>query len=418
MKEKEYLAFGYLLAMAVIIPWSNALTNLLMAGGVLFIIQNIITNKKRSSETNKLNKVLFALVAAFVMLVLINILANKDYTALKYLARIATIILLPTMIYVMAIKIPHKQKLKVLQYYVHSVFALSLGTIVVAFSKTLLEASTPFNLINLTYFELSNSLVHHEPIYFSIMVGAAILFGSSTLYINKINEKSIIYYIELVFLLLFLFLLGSRTAIVSTFIGLGILAATKSRKLLVYLIISFSLLFLMNYKFNSSFQSRVDHVVNFSKDFDYQNDWSYEGLALRYMTWNCSFEGIKENFMFGTGISEAQTYLNNCYKENKYESLLYFNRQNGTVFNSHNTYLDVFLKFGIFGMVILATILILLILSAIKNRNTLLLITVTFFMLNGLTESILVREKGIIFFSFFLGLFLCFKSRQNQFNTI
>ncbi|MGB3144280.1 MAG: O-antigen ligase family protein [Maribacter sp.] len=401
--------------MAVIIPWSNALTNLLLFGGVLFIIESIITTKGRTLNVSWINKCLFGFGISFLLLVLMNIILKSDNSGFDYLARISTIVLLPTMIFILANRIPAKQNIKVLKFYAHSVALLSLGTFLVAVGRTLTSAAESSTFLNLAYFKLSSSLVHHEPIYFSIMVGASIFFIFWALLFGAFEQNRILLIVEVLFLLLFLFLLGSRTAILATLACMGIIGAAKSKKHLIYISFTFALLFLLNYKFNPSFRSRADYVINFSTDFDYQNDWSYEGLALRYMTWNCAVEGIKENFLFGTGITESQNYLNDCYRENRYESLLYFSRKNGSVFNSHNVYLDIFLKFGLSGIVILIGILVLMLLSAVKNNNIMLFVLVVFFMINGLTESLLVREKGIVFFSFFFGLFLCFNPKRKLF---
>jgi O-antigen ligase len=416
LKEKEFLAYGYLLCMAVVIPWSNALTNLLMVGGVLFIIQNLITNNGSLTKLKTFPKMLLLSVITFLIVILINIFLHSDYSGLDYLKRISSLILLPTMLFIMVERIPESGSSRVFQLYTHSVSVLALGTMVTSIAKMAIKASGPISMTNLAYEELSGALIHHQPIYFSIFVGAAIIFGCWLLLSHQNKRKLVIYYLEMGFLIFFLFLLGSRTAILATFICIGILGVFKSRKLLMYLIISFSLLFFLSYKFIPSFQNRVDYVLSFNTNFDYHNDWSYEGLALRYMTWNCSIEGIKEHIWIGTGITQAQSYLDSCYKEKGYESLLYFKKHNGTVFNSHNVYLDIFLKFGLLGFSVFLILLILLFISSIKDRNILLLLMLIFFIVNGFTESILVREKGILFFAFFFGLLLCIKPKE-QINT-
>jgi len=414
LKEKEFLAFGYLICLAVVIPWSNALTNLLLAGGVLFIIQNIITNKRTRIKLRAIQKMLLVFGLAFLSLILIKVLISTDYSGLAYLARISTVVYLPAMLYLMAGKIPETQNRKVLQLFIHSVFVLSVGTLAIAVVKTLTRASSPLSMVNLAYREFSGSLVHHEPVYFSIFVGASIVFGCWLLLFDPDKRKNYIYYFEVLFLFIFLFLLGSGTAILATIVCVGIICAIKSRKLLIYSILSFGALFILNYSLNKSFQFKVDDVLNFNTSFDYQGNSSYEGLAIRYGTWKCSIDGIKENLWTGIGISHSQEYLDTCYREKGYQSLTYLMENKGTVFNSHNVYLDVFLKFGLIGFLIFLVLLVLLVMTAIKKWNILLLLMLVFFMIMGATESILVREKGIIFFSFFFGLFLCLNPSKQR----
>ncbi|MDE3742225.1 O-antigen ligase family protein [Maribacter polysaccharolyticus] len=411
MKENQYFAFGYLISMAVVLPWSNAFMNILIFGGILFIIQNAIIDKRIFSRLKKAS-LLFYLCLAFIGMILLNGVLLNDPKGFHYVLRMLTVLILPVMMKIMIGKTTDNQIRKIINLYIHSVSILCLASLLIAISGMVLKANTVLTLKDIAYTNLSSVLVNHEPIYFSLFVGLAILLATSEFLSKKNSRKSLIYVVGVVFLLLFLFLLGSRTTILATFVSLGVLGIVRSRKFLVGLLLLFTIIFAVNYNYNSSFRLRIDYVINFNTEFNFQENWSYEGLAVRFMTWNCSLEGISNHFWLGTGVSGAQDYLDNCFREHKYESLLFFTRENGAVFNSHNLYLDVFLKLGVFGFVLLMTILILILYKSSRYKNIHLLLILTFFMVNGLTESVLVREKGIMLFTFFFGLFLCYNPKQ------
>jgi len=49
---------------------------------------------------------------------------------------------------------------------------------------------------------------------------------------------------------------------------------------------------------------------------------------------------------------------------------------------------------------------------AYKDHNILMILLIMFFLINGITESLLVREKGIVFFSFMLGLLFSLRRKE------
>ncbi|TKD65091.1 O-antigen ligase [Flavobacterium sp. ASW18X] len=412
MKENRYLAFGYLLSMAVVLPWSNAFMNVLIFGGVLFIVQNIIIDRKVVSRL-KNGGWLFYLCLIFIGVIFTNGIVLEDPKGFQYVLRMSTVLILPVMIQIMIGKTTDKQLKSIINLYIHSVSILCLTSLITAIVRVIFKENAVLGLKDISYTNLSSVLVNHEPIYFSLFVGLGVLMVTSLIFVRGKDKKSL-YVLELAFLLFFLFLLGSRTAILATFVALGVFGLVRSKRFLLGLTVLFALIFTINYLYNDSFKSRIDFVLNFNTEFNFQQDWSYEGLAVRYMTWNCSLEGIKENFWFGTGVTKAQLYLDNCYKENEYQSLLFFNKEHGSIFNSHNLYLGVFLKLGVVGFILLMAIIILILYKSIRDKNIHLLLILTFFMVNGLTESVLVREKGIMLFTFFFGLFLCYNPRRTN----
>jgi O-antigen ligase len=400
---KEHLSIDKLLLLIVLVlPWSNALCNILIVVLLSLFSFSYYNNRINIQRDFKIG---FSFIFIFILVCALSII-NLEHPedGIHYLARISLIITIPLAIYYFKRRNSDIINKVLLKGYIHSAVILAFVTIVYGIFKWYTNTENlPIEQF-LTYKDLARLLVNHQPIYFSLFIGFGGILSFSAFLNSKKNKTKGLYLSECIFLLAFIFLLGARTAIVSTLICIAIMAFKSSKKALLILGLTFSLLFAANYSYNNTFKTRVDYLLEFTTDFDYHSSWSYEGLAFRFMTWNCSIEVIKNNFWFGTGISGAQEQLDACYYNNSYDSLIYFIENDNTKFNSHNLFLEVFVTTGLLGVLILSAIFIYYLIFAIKKSKFLLIIFIAYFLLNGLTESLFIREKGILFFAIFLGI--------------
>ncbi len=393
--------------LAVVLPWSNAISNILI--GILIFI-SLKNSFQESFYVDKEKRAGIGLLFVFVVFSVISISYSYDVAqSYKYLARLSLLFVIPFVI-LLGERRYEKEKLNyILALFLHSVFVLAVLTLLFAVIKWINTDNIDNIWSFITYTNLSTRIINHQPIYFSLYIGFALIIGSNKL-LNKKRKGNInLLLIEIFFLFLFLFLLGARTAIFATFVCMMILFVLKSKKKFFIFIFFGVLLFSINYSFNESFKKRIDYLLEFKKEFDYSSSWSYEGLALRMMTWDCSIDIIKDNFWFGTGIGGAQNLLDECYVNKSYESLVYFKKTNGTSFNSHSLLLDVFLRTGVLGFTVIFFMFIFFLFHSYKTKNIVLFIFLLFFLLNGITDSLFVREKGIVFFAFFLGVTSCIR---------
>lgn len=116
----------------------------------------------------------------------------------------------------------------------------------------------------------------------------------------------------------------------------------------------------------------------------------------RIFFWRCASKIIERNFLFGVGVGNAQRELDLCYLENEPtvdEKFL-------NTYNAHNQFLQIFLEYGLFGIIILLSIFYAMINCSIKTKFSEGFILALMFFLFFLTESALNRDKGIVPFSF------------------
>jgi len=174
---------------------------------------------------------------------------------------------------------------------------------------------------------------------------------------------------------------------------------TLNKKLIKY--ISFFLVLFIGL-FYLVFNNEITEALKFDLDpkVDYWETPKYrilrffhEGDPSRKENWNISREIIRSNTFFGTGVGD---FVNELQKRRNKEQYAYKNR-----LNSHNQYISILGKLGIFGSFIFLGILVFNFLLAFKYNSFLFMGFNMIFVLSFFTENILDRQWGYLLFCFF-----------------
>ncbi|MCF7559606.1 O-antigen ligase family protein [Sabulilitoribacter multivorans] len=238
-------------------------------------------------------------------------------------------------------------------------------------------------------------LIGQHPIYASIFLSLSVIF-----FLDLVNKKSILgkhNYLFVLFTLTNVFLLiilVSKGVIISLLlVCLVYTLKTMKNFRLTILIIFISIFFLtFNRRFNEALTVETHTRIN--ENFS---------TSIRIGIYKCVFKLIKNEPIFGYGIGDSQHVLNLCYANES--NILLKNR-----FNSHNQYLDIILKTGVFGFMFFIYFLYSNFKKAFKNQSEVLSYILFFYVIILLTENILVRQSGVILF-FFLVIFLNHSSK-------
>ena len=143
-------------------------------------------------------------------------------------------------------------------------------------------------------------------------------------------------------------------------------------------------------------KARYEEMVDINKDYT-QTKWG--GRSIRIHKWMNTLELISEHPILGTGVGDMQDELQKVYKRNKFD--IAYNYR----FNPHDQYLQTWAASGMFGLLILLLIYFVSLKYAIDSKNKLYIALVLLLFLSMITESMLERQKGLVFFSFFLLFF-------------
>lgn len=133
-----------------------------------------------------------------------------------------------------------------------------------------------------------------------------------------------------------------------------------------------------------------------------QTDFSgreFTALNARVAKIHGTVKVIKEHFWMGVGIGDAHNELMQSY-----ESIGFLHGMNRE-YNSHNQYLTEILKTGIIGLILFILVLAQQWKEALQKKEVLQFIFILTSCIFFLTESVLERQMGITFFTFFTFLF-------------
>lgn len=137
---------------------------------------------------------------------------------------------------------------------------------------------------------------------------------------------------------------------------------------------------------------------------DHTTRWN--SVNLRLLEWRASSSAGKTFWPFGAGTGDGQNILQPYYSNYDLGILAF-------PLNSHNQYLQTIIELGLAGIIMLLFCLYLPVYRAFQH-NSLHFSFIVLFGLMCLSESMLARQKGIVFFALFQSLFLSFNAPSHD----
>jgi len=251
------------------------------------------------------------------------------------------------------------------------------------------------------FYERFSILMH--PSYFMIYLNLSMLFILYQLYWEREEKKGLrkLYVILLFFQLTILFLLSARTALAVSMITLLAYAIILARKRLltftdvrlflvllgVAIFFQFAILKLYN---------RYGQITNLIKE---PNTKEENSTSVRYNLWKIAANLISEHPVIGVGIGDIKEELVKKYEEFHYD----YGIRNRI--SPHNQLLHTAVILGIVGVAVLLFLLSTSFMLAWRNRDWVYMLFIVIIFLNCMTESILERQAGILFFTSLNSLF-------------
>ena len=125
--------------------------------------------------------------------------------------------------------------------------------------------------------------------------------------------------------------------------------------------------------------------------------------STRLTIFRCSFETVREQFIFGVGVGDVEDELLNCYDKISFDLV----EKN---YNTHNQYLSILLGTGFIGLIAFLFFLYYTTMLFYKTNQFEIFLVLIFFIISFISENILERQNGIILFYFIT----CFFSTLNE----
>jgi len=273
-----------------------------------------------------------------------------------------------------------KNKNKILIIYVLSVALLCLCVII------FFIADAPRHKYNwyLARYDLEHAVEMHGT-YACLWVATAIIFLAHLVVSSSVIKTAYKLYAVMAFLLYLSVLLiyNSRNIMIGLFIIASIQLIRKRRYISKSLKIGFVLFAAIVFIISGRYIT--DLLALF-------NDSLY--TSTRYIITSCSLQTIYDAHFMGIDHSLIQDKLTACYDSDDPDSFGKF------IYNSHNQYLDFFLKGGIIMFIAFITLIFVKIKYTLKQKHYLYFSITILFAISLLTENVLIRQYGIYIYSF------------------
>lgn len=202
------------------------------------------------------------------------------------------------------------------------------------------------------------------------------------------------------FFVICIFLCASKIGILGMFVALIALGLYKMKTLvsikksLVLISGILVILFFLIQLFPSVY-TRFENLLHL--DINHLNKSSSESSEVRLLIWQECLVIIKNNFLSGVGVGNANETLYNAYTIKGLTGAL------DHKLNAHNQFFQTAIGLGFIGTLLLFFLFLKGWFGTIKT-NFILFLLITLLFLNFLTESMLQAAAGVLFFSFFTNL--------------
>jgi O-antigen ligase len=235
-----------------------------------------------------------------------------------------------------------------------------------------------------------------HPIYMSLYVSIAMIFSVPLIEQTQKKKHQTLIIIAALFLALVLLMLARKGPIIVTFLIFTFYSFKQRRHLKYNLLLGLALTLSLLIVYN--IESLRERFLELWSAIFNNNNILFGSTSMRIHIFDCAFENIIRQPLFGYGIGDVKITLDHCFFENN-------NIFKGKYYNSHNQYLSSWLASGIFGLFSLIVTLFYNLKNALVNKNFVSISIIILFIIVMFTENILERQDGVILFSFFINFF-------------
>ena len=414
-ENKEHSSFIPFILLISTIPLSLGINNVFL---ILFAFT--VINKFPKTQF-QFQRSLFLLVALFLLFAMSIFWSIDVVKSLNSLPKFIGLVLVP-LLFMLQKPFTKEQVKKIINYYSYAMVLYVLFYLMKATIRFIISG----NIEVFFYHELVTQPVN--AIHVSVFVAVAFFY-----FFNRLSKTKI--EIILCFLFFgFLLLLSSKNVILVFLVLLitnyfFVFRKTMNIKKASLIAISALVVFFLFFgkiieRFNEEVQSNISENVDashFNRDLKGVNVISskeawinekftpndyFPGTAFRVLQIRIFLELLKEEPIFwkGFGLNAAQKKIEE--KAIQYNLFLGNAKEEGYQNkNFHNQYIQVFAEIGIFGLLLLVTILLFNVKKTIQSKDFTQIAFAVLMISLFLTESFLSRQRGVMFFTLFFCLF-------------
>jgi len=287
-----------------------------------------------------------------------------------------------------------------LKVFYHAVI-VCIGLAIILAMQKYLQDETGLHIINFFTYRNFSTPVGFDPIYFALFI----VFGSFAYtydnwiddYLTDRDHTKWKMLLPLLLMFVTLVFLSSRMEtmvfVFSAFCVAGYYAIRTGKwKIPVTLFILLPILTFALISVNPDNLARYSEMVDMEADYT-ENKWG--GRSIRIEKWKNAVECWMQSPIIGVGTGDMKDELVKTYAKNDFDIAVAYR------FNPHNQYLQTGVALGIFGVIVLVILLLIMFSKGWYNKDWLLMVFVVIVSSSMLTESMMERQKGLVFIVFF-----------------
>lgn len=390
-------------------------TNLVLLGVSLFGIYPLIPHKFESISVfllalcsliyrikvpkNSIFKKTFFIVSSIYFILFLSVFFSEDISrGLKKMETTLSLLAFPIIFYLLLGKsIVDHFKIKLLflkAYYISCLIFTTISFYLFEIYENSKYVTKDSNFYRIAIFD--NSYIGEHPIYVSIFISIAIIFGFSFFdREKKISFKNFLIAFAQCYLLSLLLMLMSKGVILSLLM-VFIIMLIKQKGLTKIHFFSLAIILITFFVLIPSENNRFKEIININtyKKLDENNSTS-----IRFINYKCGLKSLMKSPIYGYGIGDVQEQLDLCYQEENTN----FPKK---TYNTHNQYLFIWLSSGIIGFITFIVILFYYFKKSIQFKDDVMFSILVLYSFTFLFENVLSRQSGVIFFCFIINYFL------------
>jgi len=385
LKKVLELRYWALYLTVFTLPMFMRLNNIFLGIFILLGIITIIVEHRFQDISNFWKS--WPVFLFFILAVIGSFYGSELWEGFKYLERYWSFLLVPLVIMGQKDKYGEKRN----QIFMALVWG-SVATLIICYGNVVYEmvsGSEPLHYlfrwrhVNHRFTQIAD--IH--PTYLGVFIVAAIIF-----LIHHKGNRPNLRHATILFLLIGLFQLASRVALIMILVLVGyflLMRIAKYRSQSLLILLGLILCLVVFNKIGSSYLK--------------QRLFTKEAIVgdKRFERWDASYQIFKENPLTGVGFARIEDMRNQKYID------FGFDEAARNDLNAHNQFLELLSRNGAIGGFVYVCSLGFLLLLSMYRRDYLFSLIFFAFILANVTESMLVRIKGIEFFAIFATLFLC-----------
>jgi O-antigen ligase len=405
IKNKVTVAFSYQLSLGLIALLIAFLPKMVVLGFILMFV-SIIFGIKTKQVKFQVDSILLSFTLLYLAYLIGCIFTHDAEAAGKYLEYKLSFILVP-------ILFSFRPKFKV--NITFPIVGLSIG-IIASSLLGLIKALSIYSetKIALTSFTSSNICIDH-PSYFAAMTTVSIA-GIWFLHKNKIAGFTGNWvFIYMVFALSMLCLSYAMAGIlflllVTSWVVLRWVYTKINKWFSLTLLIALPMLLFFTVTHVSGFKDEMTNSMEALKSYVADPNKFVEGKnevlsgdQVRLVMWTVSAKTWSKN-PWGVGTGNVDECLSRELKRIGQNELATLGDQREIRYNPHNQFLQIGLEIGFLGLFIFLYVMLSAIMRGVSTKNWFLILIVSCLLFNSLFESMLQRQTGIVFFTFWICL--------------